>query len=182
MKSSSTLTPARAAAKRTRSPGHRRGVRLAGAITGVCLIAVASFIWTLATKHSDVAGEQLGQATVRASWHRPVVKAHGLEQRSGVRLVQVAVTGDGGLLDLRFQVVDPDTAGGIHDQKTPPAIVDEASGLLANELLMGHSHTAPFTAGVTYYLIFKNPGNVIQRGSTVSVLLGDAQVEHVLVR
>lgn len=104
-----------------------------------------------------------------------------MAERSGVRIQHVAMSGGGGLLDLRFQVVDPDKAVAVHDLATPAAVVDESTGLVVKELLMGHSHTAPFKTGVTYYLIFENPGNLVQRGSDVSVLLGNAQVEHVVV-
>jgi hypothetical protein len=121
------------------------------------------------------------QAAVPVQWQRPVVSAAGLVQRSGVRLVRVAVTGGGGLLDVRYQVVDPDKAATVHEAATPPAVVDEASGLVVSQLLMGHSHTGPMKAAATYYLVFENPGGWIHRGSSVAVLLGDAQVDHVLV-
>jgi hypothetical protein len=83
---------------------------------------------------------------------------------------------------LRFQVVDPDKAAALHDEKTPPALIDETTGVLVDQLLMGHSHTDSFRAGQTYYLIFENPGNLVQSGSKVSVLLGNAEVDHVDVR
>ena len=54
-----------------------------------------------------------------------LVSAAGLLERSGVRVVRVAATGGGGLLDLRYQVVDPGKAAAIHDAETPPALVDE---------------------------------------------------------
>jgi hypothetical protein len=111
-----------------------------------------------------------------------VVSAAGLAARSGVKITQVAVTGAGGLIDLRYQVLDPDAANALHDPATPPAVVDERTGLVVHELLMSHSHTGPFKAGVTYYLVFNNPGNWVHRGSKVVVLLGNAQVEDVVVR
>jgi hypothetical protein len=113
---------------------------------------------------------------------RPLVTEDGLVGKSGVKLVYVAITGEGGLIDLRFQVIDPDKANAVHDEETPPTIIDETTGLVVNELLMGHAHTAPYTAGQTYYLIFENPGNIVQSGNRVSVLLGNAAVEHVIVK
>ncbi len=98
-----------------------------------------------------------------------------------MKITQVAVTGDGGLVDLRYKVVDPERANTLHDPTTPPAVVDEESGLVVHELFMDHSHTGPYKTGVTYYLVFNNPGNWVHHGSRVSVMLGNAQVEHVLV-
>jgi hypothetical protein len=111
-----------------------------------------------------------------------VVTADQLVNTVGVEIVHVAVTGGGGLIDLRFRVVDPDLAGAVHDEATPPAILDQSTGLVVNSLLMGHAHTSEYQAGLTYYLIFENPGNLIQRGSVVSVLLGNAQVNDVVVK
>jgi len=161
---------------------NRALVRIGGIVSGVALVvAVAAAVWFL--EHRD-RGASASSTTVRSSaisWERPAVDSDGLVQRSGVRVVQVAVTGGGGLIDLRFQVVDPDKANAIHNAATPPAIVDERSGLVAHDLLMGHAHSAPFEAGVTYYLIFENPGNLVHRAAKVSVLLGDAQIEHIKV-
>jgi hypothetical protein len=70
----------------------------------------------------------------------------------------------------------------VHENRTPPAIIDERTGLVLNRLLMGHAHTGQLKAAVTYYLVFENTGNWVRRGSEVTVLLGDAQVEHVVVK
>ena len=115
------------------------------------------------------------------AWGRPGVTADELVQRSGVQITGVTVTGAGGLVDLRYQVVDPDTANAVHDPQNPPAVVDEESGLVVHDLFMDHSHSGAYTAGETYYLVFVNPNNWIHQGSVVTVLLGDAQVEHVVV-
>ena len=104
-----------------------------------------------------------------------------LEAVNGVRIESVSLTGAGGLIDLRFLVVEPNKAAALHEPATPPVIVDEGTGLVVSELLMGHSHTGPYRAGGTYYLIFVNPGNLIRQGTEVAVLLGNSQLEHVVV-
>ena len=158
-----------------------RRVRRAGTVTGVLVaVAVAGLVlWLIGLPGSAPAPRT---AAVPANWVRPAVTEAGLAQRSGVRIKQVAVTAGGGLVDLRYQVLDPDKAGSLHDAATPPAVVDEQTGLVVHQLFMGHSHSGPYQAGVTYYLVFENPGNWVRRGSLVTVLLGDAQVEHVVVR
>jgi hypothetical protein len=112
----------------------------------------------------------------------PAVSAAGLAERSGVRVVRAALTGGGGLLDVRYEVVDPGRAADVHDAATPPAVVDERTGVPIEGLLMGHApHSSP-KAGVTSVLIFVNPGNLVRRGDRVSLVLGDARVEHVVVQ
>ena len=167
--------PASAPRSRFRPPGR---VRIAGFLAGVL---IAAGIGTLALWLPQ---RSSGQPSVAppAKWQRPSVSASGLAERSGVRLVRVAVTGGGGLLDLRYQVVDPNKALTVHETQTPPAIIDERTGLVLNRLLMGHAHHGQLKAAVSYYLVFENTGNWVHRGSQVTVLLGDAQVEHVVVK
>jgi hypothetical protein len=171
--------PAGAAAAK---PGRRwlpTRPRLLGYLTGVALACGVAAL-ALGLPHSQ-GGRQPAAAKVPASWQRPVVSKAGLAERSGVKLTRVAVTGAGGLVDLRYQVLDPDKANTLHDKATPPALVDEQTGLVVNQLFMGHSHHGSYKVGVSYYLVFENPGNWVHRGSKVSVLLGNAQVEHVAV-
>ena len=156
--------------------------KVLGLLTGVALVAGAMAVWFLYSAHNAHKNQPAAAPVAAIAWGRTAVDADGLAERSGVRITQVAVTGGGGLLDLRFQVLDPNRANSLHDATTPPAVIDESSGLVVRDLLMSHAHTGKYTAGETYYLVFENPGNWIRRGSKVTVLLGKAQVEHVVVR
>jgi hypothetical protein len=158
-----------------------RLIRVLGVLTGVALVAGALTGWLLYRAQSDQSAAAPAPVA-QIAWGRTPVDANGLAERSGVRITRIAVTGGGGLLDLRFQVLDPNRANSLHDAATPPAVVDEATGLVVRDLLMSHAHTGKYTAGETYYLVFENPGNWIRRGAKVTVLLGQAQVEHVVVR
>ena len=165
-------------------PGRRRWrpgrARLAGYLVGgLTAVLIGALVLWLA--HPADRLDDQPAAKVPAAWTRPAVDASGLAQRTGVQITQLAVTGAGGLLDLRFKVLDPDKAHAIHDPATPPAIVDEKTGLVLSRLFMNHAHTGPYTPAVTYYLVFENNGNWVRRGSRVTVLLGNAQVEHVVV-
>jgi hypothetical protein len=160
---------------RFRPPGR---VRIAGFLVGVLVAAGIGVLALWLPQRSS--GEP--RAEPPPNWQRPSVSASGLAERSGVRLIRVAVTGGGGLLDLRYQVVDPSKAVAVHEARTPPAIIDERTGLVLNRLLMGHAHQGQLKPAVSYYLIFENTGNWVRRGSEVTVLLGDAQVEHVVVK
>jgi hypothetical protein len=170
-----TLEPAQ-------EPTHkRRWARLLGVLTGVVLVIAGVSIGSVVSRGSGH-GSGAEDSKIPVAWKRPLVSADGLVDRSGVKIVHVAVTGGGGLVDLRFQVIDPNRAEALHDSSTPPAVVDQRSGLVVHELLMSHSHTGQFKAGVTYYLVFNNPGNWVHRGDRVAVLLGNARVENVTVR
>lgn len=159
----------------------RNRTRVVGVLTGVAVVLLAAGV-ALWAWHARSGAAVPSANVVPASWARPVVSAHDLGDRSGVEITRVAVSGDGGLVDLRFKVIDPNRAATLHDARTPPAVVDEKTGLVVHQLLMNHAHSGAFKPGVTYYLVFENPGNWVRRGGRVTVLLGDAQVEHVQVR
>jgi hypothetical protein len=166
------------------APPRRSRFRLPGRVVIIGFVAgvlLASGIGVLALWLPQ---RTSGEASVDPpiGWQRPSVSAAGLAERSGVRLVRVAVTGGGGLLDVRYQVVDPNKANAVHEGQTPPAIIDERTGLVINQLLMGHAHKGQLKPAVSYYLVFENTGNWVRRGAKVTVLLGDAQVEHVVVK
>jgi hypothetical protein len=128
----------------------------------VIVLAAVTAAFVLRTSHGPGGGAPPAAAVVPASWARPVVTAADLSRRSGVTITQVAVTGQGGLVDLRFKVVDPQRAHALHGQATPPAVVDERSGLVVHDLLMNHAHSGPYRIGATYYLVFTNPGNCVK--------------------
>jgi hypothetical protein len=166
------------AAEGSGAPRHRPG-RLIGFLSGAVAIALVVIGATYVLDRS--ANEGSAQRNVSSALQRPVVSAEGLRSLLGIRVTKVSVSGGGGLVDLRFLVVDPNLAGRLHEVDRPPEIIDESTGVVVNQLLMGHSHSEPFKAGVTYYLIFENPANWVRRGGQVTILLGDAQVEHVVV-
>jgi hypothetical protein len=151
---------------------RRLAIRAAGVAAGAAAAAGALLIFTSGDGAHGAQSHPLPVAVTPA----------GLTERSGVRDVRVHVTGGGGLLDVRYEVVDPGRAADLHDAATPPAVVDERTGAPIEGLLMGHApHSRP-KAGVTSVLIFVNPGNMVRRGDRVSLVLGGARLEHVVVR
>ncbi len=113
------------------------------------------------------------------------VQVSALEAKWGIHLANVAVTANGGLIDLRFQVIDPDKAVGIHDPGNFPVLIDEATGKILDKPggFHGGDHNAPeYKAGLTYYLLYQNNGSLLKRGSHITISFGDVKVENVIVR
>jgi hypothetical protein len=122
------------------------------------------------------------ESHARAAPAFPLVSPAGLVERSGVRVVRVAVSGDGGLVDLRYRVLDSERAEAVHNPATPALLIDERTGGVINRPLMGHIHSGRPKVGLTYYLIYENPGHLLRRGERVTVQLGNARLAHVRVR
>ncbi len=153
---------------------RRFGARFAVPLAVSLLIAVPLGLWLVHTATRSSAGS--------GAHVSPLVSAVGLQERSGVRVVRVALTGENGLVDLRYQVVDAEKALSLHDAAAPPLLIDERTGGVVKDVLMGHTHTGTPKAGLTYYIIFLNSGTVLARGSRVTVQLGDARLPHVRVQ
>jgi hypothetical protein len=113
----------------------------------------------------------------------------GFEERTGLRIVRVAVTAGGGMIDLRYQVIDPEKArafctirNGAISLKEPPMILLEGTGEILKTPWMSHSHVKTLRAGVVYYVLLLNIGGKVQRGQRVTVIIGGVPAEHVLVQ
>ena len=152
----------------------RRGPRTFAIIAGLALLAVLS-IGLFALRGTDATSVAAGQDPAE-------MVQSAFEDKTGVRVVRVSITGQGGLIDLRYQVVDPDKAAILHEREYRPALIDEATGKLLNTPWMDHGHSGTFRAGVTYYDLLVNSAGVLKRGSVVSVVIGDTRLEHARVR
>ena len=122
------------------------------------------------------------------------------EQALGIRVVRISLVAGGGLIDLRYQVTDPEKAalalGGSahgHDRLTieeireSPQLVDEATGIALLEAqihYMGRVQTQRLNpkAGLTRPILFSNTKGLVERGSEVSLAIGDVRLEHLVVQ
>ena len=101
------------------------------------------------------------------------------EEQTGLRITRVAVTGRGGLIDLRYLVIDAQKAQVVHEYLY---LVDEDSGEVIDTLFMDHAHRGDPKAGYTYPVIFVNEQGRIAQGGTVSIVVSDSRLEHVAVQ
>lgn len=102
---------------------------------------------------------------------------------TGLEVLSVAETGDGGILDLRYRVVDERKAGAHEHHQAVPAIIDRASGQALTTQWMGHAHPVDgFKPGRNYWMLFLNPRRLVERGDRVAVRLGPARLTGVPVR
>lgn len=103
-----------------------------------------------------------------------------VEQRLGIRIRFIAVTAAGGLVELRYEVVDAEKAAGLLDVAGRPALIAEDSGAVLT------MHVRPevrsLDAGRSYSFLFANTRNAIRPGSLVTVALGDLRLEHLVAQ
>lgn len=132
------------------------------------LLVLAS--WMIA---SQIAGDSVQGRQVQA--------IAAFEEETGIRVLRIAMTAGGGVVDLQYQVVDPDKSLIVHDDENPPRLLDAASGLFIAEPFHEHAARELHTA-VTYHQLIMNGGGLLERGSKVTITVGNATLENIQVQ
>ncbi len=100
---------------------------------------------------------------------------------TGLRVLRVSRTAGGGMLELKYQVIDPDKAGIIHDTTNPPVIIDAATGQQLDRPYHDHSSGTEMHTGITYQELLVNVGGVVKAGSRVTVVVGGIPLKNIRV-
>lgn len=112
-----------------------------------------------------------------------VVTTEGLAARYGIDVTMVGVTAAGGMVDFRYQVVDPDKADQVvHDINLFPKLINEDTGATLILRSLPHSHNQRLDLGGNYFFLMPNAENAFTEGSSVTVVIGDVRLEHVIVK
>ena len=100
-----------------------------------------------------------------------------IETRFGVRFTGVHVLANGGLVDLRYRVVDVGKAKNFgHYTETAPLIINERTGATVEVTIMGlHNHRVE--AGRIYYILYRNTGDALHPDDRVTIQIGDLRLE-----
>ncbi len=129
----------------------------------------------------------VGGATAIGRWSQPkadvragttLVTAEGMAAQYGIDVNLIGLTAAGGLLEFRYQVLDPDKADRmIHDSTKLPILVLEDTG---ETLVIStpHHHINELELGGTYFFLLANAHNAVHRGSLVTLVIGDLRIEH----
>jgi hypothetical protein len=145
-------------------------VLLAALVVGVLLARG----WRPNSKDSaaqPVAASEVGMPTSAA-----------IEAKYGIRFLGVDVTSGGGMIQLRYQVLDSDKTEAIHDADVAPVIVDSSGKKYADPGMVGHSHVGKTQApGTSDYILLANARGGVKPGSTVTIKVGDLELRNVPV-
>lgn len=112
-----------------------------------------------------------------------VVDAAGMAARYGIDVTLVGTSAAGGLVDFRYQVVDPNKANPlIHDVDLLPKIVVEDTGATLGLANLPHNHGTDLELGGHYFFLLANANNALKPGTLVTVVIGDTRLEHIVVQ
>ena len=162
-----------------RSARHRSTVLVALCALVAIALAVGVVSWRLHDRGTRV--QAAPGATMPAS--------ASIEQNWGIRFVALSVLADGGLIELRYQVVDPSKSGRIHvgdatsDTKNLPVLVEEGTGAkVQSRSVMFHFQHSGDVSGRLYSIIYGNAGGALKPHTLVTIRLSDgSELQHVPV-
>ena len=105
-----------------------------------------------------------------------------LEAQYGIRITLIAVTGGGGIVDFRYQIVDPQKATLLlHDPANTPILTVVDTGLtLAPTKMSRHHSEMSMKRNAVPFIFYPNVRNAVKPGTPVSVAFGKIKVEPIV--
>lgn len=130
---------------------------------------------------------QLGSTSAwQYDYPDPAVEAEHRD-RWGIRIMGLRTSGGGYLLDFRYKVLDGDKAKYVLDRRHHPyleveknhAKLDVPSGPTIGAM---RQNTQFPKVGSNYFVLFRNPAQIVKKGDMVTVVIGDFKAEHIVVQ
>ena len=151
------------------------GVAVAVALATTAMCALAQAVAPADLKASDAREQQ--------AWHARYSDRY--KRNWGVDIGGVRHVSSGYMLRLSYTVVDVARAAPLFDKRSRPYLIDNKTGarlaVPAMENIGELRQTATPVPGRTYFVIFGNPGKLVQPGDRVSIVIGDFKAEDVIV-
>lgn len=159
----------------TMKPNKNKG----GLVTRTRAITIAVLAFLAVTP--IITGAVVAQGSTRLA-HRPKMPTSvALETKAGVKVVRATIAGDGGLLDVRYQVLNaPNAQYWFANTSKPPKLLDLRSGLVISRVApMRDAHQQ--RPGQTYFLIYQNSGGAIHRGDKINLTVAGVTLRGIPV-
>ena len=109
-----------------------------------------------------------------------------IEDKWGVQISPVRLTAQDFMLDFRYRVIDPDKATALMKRGDDVYLIDHASGM---RMPVPVTKVGPMRAsgykpkeGRQYVVLFSNLGRKVQKGSEVTVVIGEFRAENLVVQ
>jgi hypothetical protein len=107
------------------------------------------------------------------------------EKDFGIKIVSLRPTAAGQMLDLRFQVVDPEKARAVLDKNKKAYLLDGKTGktlpVPVTKAGSMRQTTLKPEPGRIYFILFSNPNRTVKEGGNVSLVIGDFKKEGIAV-
>jgi hypothetical protein len=104
----------------------------------------------------------------------------------GIEVVAIRTTAAGSMLDFRFKVLDKEKAMPFFLKELQPHLIDKRTGAVLEVPVPAKGGPMRPTSrdpreGITYFMLFANPGSFIKAGNQVAIVIGDIRVDNLVV-
>lgn len=167
--------------------GHEVPVARRVGRPGPVLLLCAAFLVSALAGCATTQTADTETENIKAAAAAPAAARRGAEEALGIEVKGVRLSSAGYMLDFRYRLVDPAKAAPLFDRKRRPVLLDEGSGAavgvpdtpkLGQLRTSGRSKLVP---GREYFVMFANPGKLVQPGAKVSILVGDMKIAGLTV-
>lgn len=153
--------------------------RYAALAAAVLALGVTVFGLRVVAGGDDGPGDPGGRQPTSAE----IPQSPGIEQTYGIRVKRVSLIGEGGMVELRYQLLDADRADVIHQDDQDysedfPNIVTSSTTL---EVPTFHHHGGDLVTGREFSILYGNADGAVEPGDTVSIEVGDERLDGVVV-
>jgi hypothetical protein len=168
----------------------------------VAVLLVSGVVWPAAscgttqvgpgTKGSTaaIAAKKQSTSTVKPARYRaaamPASAARYYTLAFGVDQLAAKLAESGQLVRVSYRVTDASKAGALHDKAATPRLLDEKVRAVLQVPVMEkvgplRQAVAP-EFGKSYWMVFSNKGNIVKAGHRVSVVIGQARIDGLVVQ
>ena len=149
------------------------------AVAAIVLVVAVLFVRGWRPWHSDPVNTNSVKGASGAV-AMPVNPA--MESEFGIRFTAVGVTSAGGMIMLRYQILDSDKVLSVHDTETAPYVLGPDGYKFDAPGMQGHSHIGKKKlAGTTDYILLANSGGRLKPGMVVTIVAGQLRMSDVTV-
>ena len=143
--------------------------------------AVVGATVALATGALLAGSVAMNNSSEAATGKTKVPQSRQMEAKSGIRILSAHAVAGGGVIDLRYQILDPLKAAIVEGDptKTPHLQDVRNGGVLADTAAMRKGHEMR-PAG-TYFLLYYNKSGVVKSGDFVNVTIDGLTLNNVPV-
>jgi hypothetical protein len=109
-----------------------------------------------------------------------------LQEKWGIQVLSVFLSGSGNLVDFRYRVIDPVKAAQLTKPEVKPILIDQTTGfrlVVPSSPKLGpmrQTTRQPIT-GKIYFMMFANTRHQVKSGDKVTVVVGDFRAENLIV-
>jgi len=140
---------------------------------GLLLAAVGG--WSVAHRLSDTESTPVGLGPMES------IDQSAFAANTGLWIEHVTLLGGGGIIEIRYRVLDVDKSQVVHDTVNVPRIIT-ADGLEINFQRHEHSHERDTRLGSTDSEQLVNIGSSVRRGDKITVIIGLDELPGVVVQ